>query len=365
MEKIAALTRDRVFAPIAPTMQVAVFSTKPYDERFLTAANAARGHELVFYEDRLNAKSAPLAAGSPAVCAFVNDDLGATTLEVLARGGTRLLALRCAGFNQVDLRAAERLGINVRRVPAYSPYAVAEFAIGMILTLNRKYHRAFNRIREGNFGIDGLLGFDLHGCTVGVIGTGKIGFLTAKPLAAFGCRILGVDPVANPDFISLGGRYVDFATLFAESDIITLHCPLTRESRHLINAATLAKMKRGVMLVNTSRGALVDAAAVVEALKSGQVGALGLDVYEQEADIFYEDLSGEIIQDDVLQRLLTFPNVLVTSHQAYFTDTALQNIAETTIANLADFEHGIVPDYVRAVNRGFDVTRTPASAILY
>ncbi len=321
-------------------MQVAVFSTKPYDESFLKAANAAGVHEFVFFEHRLKEKSAPLAAGFPAVCAFVNDDLGAGTLEALSRGGTRLIVLRCAGFNQVDLRAAERLGISVRRVPAYSPYAVAEFAVGMILALNRKYHRAFNRVREGNFGIDGLLGFDLNGSTVGVVGTGKIGFLTAKPLAAFGCRLLGFDPFPNPDFTALGGRYTDLDTLFAESHIVTLHCPLTPESHHLIGAATLTKMKRGVMIVNTSRGALVDATAIIEALKSGQVGALGLDVYEQEADLFYEDLSGEIIQDDVLQRLLTFPNVLITSHQAFFTETALRNIAETTVGNLDDFAAG-------------------------
>ena len=321
-------------------MPVAVFSTKPYDERFLKTANEGNAHEFVFFEDRLTAKSAPLAAGFVAACAFVNDDLGAATLEVLARGGTRLLVLRCAGFNHVDLRAADRLGVEVRRVPAYSPHAVAEFAIGMILTLNRKYHRAFNRVREGNFGIDGLLGFDLHGSTVGVIGTGKIGFLTARPLAAFGCRLLGFDPLQNPDFISLGGRYVELDTLLGEADIITLHCPLTHASHHLIGATTLAKTKRGMMLINTSRGALVDAVAMIDALKCGQVGALGLDVYEQEADLFYEDLSGEIIQDDVLQRLLTFPNVLITSHQAFFTETALRNIAGTTVQNLNDFSSG-------------------------
>ncbi len=319
-------------------MKVAVFSTKPYDQRFLAAASA--GHELIFLEDRLNERSAALAAGCNAVCAFVNDDLNAATLGILAAQGVRLVALRCAGFNQVDLKAAEAHGISVRRVPAYSPYAVAEFTLGMILTLSRKYHRAFNRVREGNFGIDGLLGFDLHGRTVGLVGTGRIGLLTAKPLAAMGCRLLAFDPFPSPEFEGLGGRYVSLETLLAESDIVSLHCPLTPESYHLISAQTLARMKRGVMIVNTSRGALIDAAAVTEALKSGQVGYLGIDVYEQEADIFYEDLSNEIIQDDVLQRLLTFPNVLVTSHQAYFTETALQNIAATTAANLSDFEAG-------------------------
>ena len=321
-------------------MKVSVFSTKPYDQRFLEAANAPAGHDLVFLEDRLNERSAALAAGAEAVCGFVNDDLSAGPLRVLAAGGVKLIVLRCAGFNQVDLKVATALGISVRRVPAYSPYAVAEFTIGLMLTLSRKYHRAFNRVREGNFGIDGLLGFDLHGRTVGIVGTGKIGVLTAKPLGAMGCKLLGVDPFHAPEFEAMGGEYVSFETLLERADIISLHCPLTPESYHLFNAQTLAKTKPGVMIVNTSRGALIDAAAMVEALKRGQVGFLGIDVYEQEADIFYEDLSGEILQDDVLQRLLTFPNVLVTSHQAYFTDTALQNIAETTIANLGDFEHG-------------------------
>jgi D-lactate dehydrogenase len=321
-------------------VKVAVFSTKPYDQRFLSGAAGSERHEFLFLEDRLNERNPALAAGCLAVCAFVNDELNATTLKLLAERGVRLIALRCAGFNQVDVKAADALGISVRRVPAYSPYAVAEFALGLILTLNRKYHRAFNRVREGNFGIDGLLGFDLHGKTVGLIGTGKIGLLTAKPLGAMGCRLLGCDPFPNPEFIGLGGEYVELPALLTACDIISLHCPLDRSSFHLINAQTLAKMKRGVMIINTSRGALIDAAALIGALKSGQVGYLGLDVYEQEADIFYEDLSGEIIQDDVLQRLLTFPNVMITSHQAYFTDTALRNIAETTIANLDDFEHG-------------------------
>jgi len=321
-------------------MRVAVFSTKSYDERFLNAAASKTGHELVFFEERLTAKTAEIAAGFEAVCAFVNDDLSEAALKHLAKGGTRLILLRCAGYNQVDLKAAQRLGIQVRRVAAYSPYAVAEFTIGMILTLNRKYHRAFNRVREGNFEIEGLLGFDLHGSTVGIVGTGKIGLLTAKPLAAMGCRILGYDPFTNTDFEALGGTYVPLEQLLAESDIVTLHCPLTPESHYLINAASLQRMKRGVMIINTSRGALVDANALIDALKTGQVGALGLDVYEQEADVFYENLSNEIIQDDVLQRLLTFPNVLITSHQAFFTQTALRNIADKTLANLEDFIAG-------------------------
>jgi D-lactate dehydrogenase len=321
-------------------MKVTVFSTKRYDQQFLEAANREGSHQFIFLEDRLTPQTAALAAGSEAVCAFVNDTINAEAIGVLAAGGTKLIALRCAGFNQVDLKAALTHGIGVRRVPAYSPHAVAEFAIGMILTLNRKFHRAFNRVREGNFGIDGLLGFDLHGCTVGIVGTGKIGCLTARPLGAMGCKIIGCDPFQNPQFTEFGGTYVDFETLLAESHIISLHCPLTPESYHLIKCETLAKMRHGVMVINTSRGALIDAVAVIEALKSGKVGHLGLDVYEQESELFYEDLSNEIIQDDVLQRLVTFPNVLVTSHQAYFTETALRNISDTTIANLNDHAAG-------------------------
>lgn len=321
-------------------MKISVFSTKRYDKEFLQAANKDAAHELVFHEARLSSDTAPLAAGSAAVCAFVNDRLDAETIGLLAKTGIRLILLRCAGFNQVDLQAAAAQGINVRRVPAYSPFAVAEFALGMILTLNRRYHRAYNRVREGNFSIDGLMGFDLHGRTVGLVGTGKIGCLTAKPLAALGCKIIGCDPFESADFKALGGTYVSLEQLFAEADIISLHCPLTPESHHLINTDTLAKMRDGVMIINTSRGALLEAVDLIDALKSGKVGYLGIDVYEQEGDLFYQDLSNEIIQDDVLQRLLTFPNVLVTSHQAYFTDTALRNICDTTIANANDFLSG-------------------------
>ncbi|MEO5715725.1 MAG: 2-hydroxyacid dehydrogenase [Luteolibacter sp.] len=321
-------------------MKIAVFSTKNYDRRFLEAANQEARHDLNFHEARLSSDTAPLAAGSDGVCAFVNDQLDAEVIEILAKGGTRLILLRCAGFNQVDLDAALAHGISVRRVPAYSPFAVAEFALGMILTLNRQYHRAYNRVREGNFSIDGLMGFDLHGRTVGIIGTGKIGCLTVKPLAALGCKVIGCDPFENPEFKALGGSYVTRDELLASSDIISLHCPLTPESHHLINTRTLAMMRDGVMIINTSRGALIRAADMIGALKSGKVGYLGIDVYEQEGDLFYQDLSNEIIQDDVLQRLLTFPNVIVTSHQAYFTDTALRNISETTIGNAGDFAGG-------------------------
>lgn len=321
-------------------MKVAVFSTKPYDEAFLLAANALSGHEFEFFEERLNKNTVALAEGADAVCAFVNDTLNAGVLDSLHKLRVRFIALRCAGFNQVDLRHAEALGLKVAHVPAYSPYAVAEFALTLILALNRKIHRAYNRVRDGNFSIEGLEGFDLNGCTVGVIGTGRIGLVFARLMSGFGVNILGYDHFRNPAFPDEGGQYVDLETLFAESDIISLHCPLTPETFHMINEQTIGRMKEGVMIVNTSRGGLVDASAVIDGLKSGQIGYLGLDVYEQEADVFYENLSETIIGDDVLQLLIGFPNVLITSHQAYFTDNALRNIAETTIRNLTVFEKG-------------------------
>ncbi len=320
-------------------MKVAVFSSKPYDRRSLEAANEADGHELFFLESRLAAATAPLAAGYAAVCAFINDELNAVTLEILAAGGTRLIALRSAGFNHVDLKAAQELGIKVLRVPAYSPHAVAEHALALIMTLNRKTHRAYNRVREGDFSLNGLLGFDVHGKTAGIVGTGKIGLILGEILAGMGCKVLGYDPYPHDHFKKIG-TYVDFQELLRESHIISLHCPLTPESHHLINKETLAQMRQGAMLINTSRGALIDAQDVTESLKSGKLGYLGLDVYEQEADLFYENLSGTIIQDDIFQRLLTFPNVLITSHQAFFTENAMKNIAETTIGNITDFEKG-------------------------
>ena len=321
-------------------MKTAVFSTKPYDAKFLTAANASAGHELDFFEEKLSPHTAKLAEGHVAVCAFVNDILNARTLDILHRQNVRFVALRCAGFNQVDVRYASSLGMKITHVPAYSPYAVAEFALALVLALNRRIHRAYNRVRDGNFSIDGLLGFDLHQKTVGIVGTGKIGRVLSGLFTGFGVNLLGYDLYQNREFIELGGKYVDLETLFAESDIISLHCPLTPQTFHLIDAESVGKMKKGVMIINTSRGALVDASAVIEGLKSEQIGYLGLDVYEQEADLFYENLSERIIQDDVLQRLVTFPNVIVTSHQAYFTDRALENISNTTVANLTEFERG-------------------------
>ncbi|MGZ8901715.1 MAG: 2-hydroxyacid dehydrogenase [Limisphaerales bacterium] len=321
-------------------MKVAVFSTKAYDREFLEAANAGV-HQLRFLEPRLNSETVSLAADYEAVCVFVNDRLDARVIAALAKCGTRLIALRCAGYNNVDLPAAREHGMTVVRVPAYSPYSVGEHTIGLILALNRKLHRAYNRVREGNFALDGLLGFDLRGRTVGIIGTGKIGTVVAEILCGFKCELLAFDPYPSETCRNMGVRYVMPGELFARADIITLHCPLTTANRHLIDAAALAQMKDGVMLINTSRGALLDTVAVIGALKSGKVGYLGLDVYEEEEQIFFEDRSSLIIGDDVFSRLLTFPNVIITGHQAFFTREALEKIATTTIQNIRDFEHGV------------------------
>ncbi len=323
-------------------MNVAIFSTKPYDVRFFEEVNEQQPtrHTLTFFEPHLTSKTAVLAKDFPAACVFVNDTLNAETLRLLADGGTRLIALRCAGFNNVDLPAAAELGLRVARVPAYSPYAIAEHTAALILSLNRKISRAHDRVREGNFALDGLLGFDLNGRTVGLIGTGKIGRIVAQIMVGFGCEVIAHDPYPHPELEEVGGRYVALNELLTQSDIVSLHCPLTPETYHLINDKTLAQMKRGVMIINTSRGAVIDTRAVIEALKSGRVGYLGLDVYEEEADLFFEDLSNRVIQDDVFARLLTFPNVLITGHQAFFTEEALTNIAETTLANITVFEQG-------------------------
>jgi D-lactate dehydrogenase len=315
-------------------MRTAVFSTKSYDREFLERANARYGHDLAFLQPRLTIDTVGLADGFAAVCVFVNDHLGADVLERLAAGGTRVVALRCAGFNNVALAAAARLGFTVVRVPAYSPNAVAEHTVGLMLALNRKLHRAYNRVREGNFSLDGLLGFDLHGKTIGLIGTGQIGSLVARIAAGFGCRLLGHDPKPSAACEALGMSYVPLASLMAEADIVSLHCPLTPDTRHLIDARAIEGMKSGVMLINTSRGAVVDTPAVIQGLKSGRIGSLGLDVYEEEADYFFEDLSDTGIADDVLARLLTFPNVLITGHQGFFTREALDAIASTTLENL-------------------------------
>lgn len=320
-------------------MRIAIFSTKPYDRTFFDAANAGR-HELTYLTPRLTEETVSLAAGFPAVCVFVQDRLNEPVVRVLAAGGTRLIALRCAGFNNVDLNTAADVGISVVRVPAYSPYSVAEHTIGLMMALNRRFHRAYNRVREGNFALDGLLGFDMHGRTVGIIGTGKIGARVASILKGYGCQLLGHDRFQNPDCLKMGLEYVSLHELYAKSDIITLHCPLTPETHHLIDSEAISQMKRGVMLVNTSRGSVVETLALIDGLKSGQIGHLGLDVYEEEADLFFEDLSNHVLQDDVLARLLTFPNVIITGHQAFFTRDALEAIARTTIENVTQFDRG-------------------------
>lgn len=318
-------------------MKVAVFSTKRYDREYLEGANAGR-HQLKFVEAHLTAETAGLAQGREAVCVFVNDTVNAEVIALLAGYGVRLIALRCAGFNNVDLAAAKEHGIGVVRVPAYSPHATAEHAVALMLTLNRQTHRAYNRVREGNFSLEGLLGFDFHGRTAGVVGTGKIGAIVTRILVGFGCTVLAHDPFENAECVGAGVRYVPLGELLAECSIVSLHAPLKTDNHHMINAQTLSGMQDGVMLINTSRGGLIDTQAVIDALKSGKVGYLGLDVYEEEGEIFYEDLSDQIISDDTFSRLLTFPNVLITGHQAFFTREALENIGATTVANLTDWE---------------------------
>jgi D-lactate dehydrogenase len=320
-------------------VKVIVYSTRSYDREYLEMAN--RGvHELHFHESRLESRTAVLAQGFPAVCCFADDVLDATVLRQLGQGGSKLIALRSTGFNNVDLMAAEELGLTVMRVSRYSPYAVAEFAVGMMLMLSRKIHRAYNRVREGNFLLEGLLGFDIHGKTVGIAGTGKIGSVLAQIMHGFGCPLLGYDVMQNKACLELGMRYVSLNELLAQADIVSLHAPLTPETHHMINEKTLALMKPGAMLINTSRGALVDAGALITALKKGQLSAVGLDVYEEESHIYFQDLSEQIIPDDVITRLMTFPNVLITGHQAFFTREALTIIAETTMQNINDFAAG-------------------------
>jgi len=320
-------------------MRLTVYSTKPYDRKYLTEANIGCGHDIRFCEAHLSLESVALARDRDAVCIFVNDQADRAVLTALRDYGVKLVALRCAGCNNVDLVAAAELGICVVRVPAYSPHAVAEHTVALIQTLNRKIHRAHNRVHEGNFSLNGLMGFDLYGKTVGVIGTGRIGALVARIFrAGFECEVMAYDLHQVPELLDLGVKYETLEELLPMADILTLHCPLTPDTYHLINASRINLMKHGVMLVNTSRGGLVNTSAVIAALKSGKIGSLALDVYEEEADLFFEDLSGVIIQDDLFARLTTFPNVLITGHQAYFTHEALTTIARTTISNLTDFE---------------------------
>jgi D-lactate dehydrogenase len=321
-------------------MKTAIFSARPYDKSMLADANRGAGHDLRFLEDRLTPHTAALATGCDAVCVFVNDTVDAEVLALLAQQGTRLVATRSTGYNHIDVAAAERLGIAVVRVTDYSPHSVAEFAVGLLLAVNRKIARASARTRDGNFDLHGLMGFDLHGKTVGVIGTGKIGTIFARIMTGFGCTVVGHDRYPSPAFEALGGRYATIDELLDCSDVVSLHCPLTEETRHIVNAASLARAKRGSILVNTSRGGLVDTEAAIAALKTGQLGGLAIDVYEQEASLFFQDLSSTIITDDVIQRLVSFPNVIVTGHQAFFTVEAIGQIMRTTIESLTAFEQG-------------------------
>ena len=335
-------------------MKLAVFSSKPYDERFFKANNIEYNHDLRFFEARLTEETVKAVIDYPGVCVFVNDELNRPVLEALKNQGTELLALRCAGFNNVDVVAAAELGITIVRVPSYSPHSIAEHTLALILSLCRQTHRAYHRVRDGNFSLQGLLGMELHQRTVGIIGTGKIGSIVASILQAFGCRLLAFDIEQNDECVAMGVEYVELSTLYSQSDIISLHCPLNQQTHHLIDSAAFEKMRHGIMLINTGRGAIIDTQAAIAAIKSGKLGYLGLDVYEQESDLFFEDLSDRIISDDTFQRLLTFPNVIITGHQGFFTKTALDNIAKTTLQNVQDYEQG--KDLLNQVTKDFIIS---------
>ena len=346
-------------------MRIAIFDTRRYDRDAFERANAGFGYELVFLEPRLTAQTATLGKGFDVACSFVNDRVDRDVLATLAAGGVRLLALRSAGFNHVDLAAAATLALPVVRVPEYSPHAVAEHAVALVLTLNRKIHRAHVRVREGNFSLDGLVGFDLYGKTVGICGTGKIGSVAARIFAGFGCRIVAHDLHPSESLVREAGvRYVELPELYPAADIVSLHTPLTPATHHQLDAAAFAAMKRGVLVVNTGRGALIDSRALIGALKTGHLGGAALDVYEEEEGIFFEDLSDRVLQDDVLARLLTFPNVLITAHQGFLTHDALDSIAMTTLENVRAFEHGgplrnevFASDVLRSVTPGASSAR--------
>ncbi|MFP4070978.1 MAG: 2-hydroxyacid dehydrogenase, partial [Desulfovibrionales bacterium] len=320
--------------------KVAMFSTKRYDKRFFERHNNDYNHDIKYFEARLNSDTVTLAKGFPVVCAFVNDTLDAQTLTTLKENGTGLIALRSAGFNNVDIDKAEELGMRVMRVPAYSPHAVAEHALGLMLVLNRKIHKAQDRVRDQNFSLKGLVGFDMHGKTAGVIGVGKIGSVMCELLLGLGCRVIAYAHHEREQLKEKGVAFVSQEELLSQSDIITLHVPLTPETHHMINAESIAKMKDGVMLINTCRGKVVDTSAVLDGLKSGKVGYFGLDVYEEEGDIFYRDLSEQVMTDEMIAQLILMPNAVITAHQGYLTREALESIAETTLKNIADFEAG-------------------------
>lgn len=341
-------------------LKVAFFSAQVYDNAIFSSMKLEQHGvdvtpsspiEFTFFTHPLNAQTAITCKGFDAVCVFVNDDLSAPTLEVLANLNVKHVALRCAGFNNVDIQAAKKLGIQVSRVPAYSPQTVAEHTLALMLTLNRKTHKAYNRVREGNFALQGLMGFTFFNKTVGIIGTGKIGQAVIRILNGFGCKILCCDPTPHPEVEKFGATYTSLENLMSQCQIVSLHCPLNDDSYHLINEATLALMPKGAMLINTSRGGLIDDTAVIGALKKQHLGYLGLDVYERESELFFSDHSLDIIQDDIFQRLLTFPNVLVTGHQGFFTQEALDEIAQVTVSNLLSFTHNTdVSDNENLVN---------------
>ena len=320
-------------------MKIAFFSTQPYDKKYFERYN--KEHEIIFFDPQLNEQTVNLAQGCDAICGFVNDQLNETVIKLLAGIGVKIIAQRCAGFNNVDLHAAKENKMTVVRVPAYSPHAVAEHALALIMTLNRKTHKAYNRVREANFSLHRLTGFDIYGKTVGVIGTGKIGQCFAHIMLGLGCRVLAFDIIANKDMEAAGVEYLPVLNVLTQSDIISLHCPLNDQTKHLINKTSLGLMKDGVMLINTSRGGLMDTKAAIDALKAGKLGYLGIDVYEQEEKLFFHDLSENIIEDDVIMRLLSFSNVLITAHQGFLTDEALTQIAQVTLKNISDFERGI------------------------
>lgn len=320
-------------------MKIAFFDSHNFEKEIFKRINQNFHHDIVFFETRLTEHTVSLAKGFPCVCAFVNDRLNQDILQTMAAAGTRLVALRSAGFNHIDLNAAKALGLRVVRVPEYSPYAVAEHALALILSLNRKIHRAYHRVRDANFSLEGLVGFDLHKKTVGIIGTGRIGSVFAKIISGFECQILAYDTIENTHLRKIGVKYVSLSELLSQSDIISLHVPLTPQTRYLINEPALAQTKPGVMIINTSRGGLIETRALIQALKKGHIGYAGLDVYEEEEGLFFEDFSEQILQDDQLARLLTFPNVLLTSHQGFLTQEALQNIAQTTLQNINDYEN--------------------------
>jgi len=323
-------------------MKIIFFNTKCYDKEYFELSNMTYKHDIKFVEAKLSCETVRLIDDESVVCVFVNDTLNRDILSKLAHAGIKLVALRCAGYNNVDIKVAHEFGLKVVRVPAYSPHAVAEHAVCLMLALNRKIYRSYNRVRDGNFSLDGLLGFKFSGRTIGIIGTGAIGSIVARITSGMGMKVLAYDPVHNPECEKIGVSYVTMDQLIVQSDVISLHCPLTKETQHIINESTLGNMKHGVMLINSSRGAVLDTGAVIKGLKSKKIGYLGLDVYEQESELFFEDLSSEIIQDDIFERLLTFPNVLITAHQGFFTSDALRNIADTTLENITQFENNIL-----------------------